>query len=77
MRLAPDEAHKTPTALTEEGRPAFRVFDFDVFHNVKATAHAKSVNSVSLQPILASMPFLEPFGNFTVSSALATLYKNE
>ena len=51
MRLATDQARHAATTLTidERCRRGF-IFDVDLFHDVDGTAHARAVNSVSLQP---------------------------
>jgi len=77
MGLTTDQTHRATTALAKKRRQACRLFGFDVFHLLKAKPRPNTVNSVSLQPILAQTAILEPFVPLVVSSSLAILCKSE
>lgn len=75
--LTTDQTHQATTALAKKRRQACRLFGFDMFHFLKAKPRPNTVNSVSLQPILAQTAILEPFVPLVVSSSLAILCKSE
>ncbi len=75
--LTTDQTHQATTALAKKRRQACRLFGFDMFHFLKAKSRPNTVNSVSLQPILAQTAILEPFVLLVVSSSLAILCKSE
>jgi hypothetical protein len=60
MRFATDQPHLTTAALTEKRCQLRGLFQFDLLHEANRRPHAKIVNSVSLQPIMARSPLVPP-----------------
>jgi hypothetical protein len=60
MRLASDQSHLTTAALTEKRCQLRGLFQFDLLHEGNRRPHARIVNSVSLQPVMARSPLVPP-----------------
>jgi len=64
MRFATDQPHLTTAALTEKRCQLRGLFQFDLLHEGNRRPHARIVNSVSLQPVLARSPLVPSISFF-------------